>query len=276
MNMVCYPGDAAPDLYCHDLNDPWTALATGPQEVLAGAGEPAVRSRFESMAQRAFKVPPESRDLLGLLLASTSPVQDRGCRVLRPLWAEEAMHRAYSFVRLIDTRNRRGESAGDDTIIAQVEDAVARDLAVCFRDLTTAGERDVLSCSSALRHVMTGLGTLFGDPANITFETKIEEIRLPAYKRRALVLAASELVSNALLHGFRGRATGQIEVSLAALGPESACLLVADNGTGFRDSLPNLNCGVGAGLAGLLEADLAYDRVAGWTIAEIEFPVVGS
>jgi hypothetical protein len=48
---------------------------------------------------------------------------------------------------------------------------------------------------------------------------------------------------------------------------------VADNGNGFTNSFPNLECGVAAGLAGLLEADLVYDRITGRTIAEIVFPV---
>jgi hypothetical protein len=50
---------------------------------------------------------------------------------------------------------------------------------------------------------------------------------------------------------------------------------VADSGIGFSDTRPNLTFGVAASLAGLLEADLAYDRAAGWTIAEIIFPVTG-
>jgi len=50
-------------------------------------------------------------------------------------------------------------------------------------------------------------------------------------------------------------------------------LCVADNGIGFTDLPPNLECWVAAGLAGLLEADLAYDRLAGRTIAEIARPV---
>jgi two-component sensor histidine kinase len=119
------------------------------------------------------------------------------------------------------------------------------------------------------------MGSLFGGPANITLETNIEEAWLPAYKRRALVLAASELVSNALLHAFWGRTAGKIEVGLTAQ-DSTACLRVADNGRGFTDASPNLDYGVGAGLAALLEADIAYDRVAGWTIAEIEFPLTGS
>ncbi|HEX3989545.1 MAG TPA: hypothetical protein VHX39_00090, partial [Acetobacteraceae bacterium] len=159
---------------------------------------------------------------------------------------------------------------------AQTEDAIAYDLAACFRNLTSGGERDLQPSASVLRNVTTGLGALFGVPANITIETKIEDVRLPAYKRRALVLAASELVSNSLLHAFRGGSVGLIEVSLTALGRTSACLHVGDNGNGFIEASPNLDCGVGAGLAGLLEADLVYDRMAGWTIAEIEFPLPGS
>jgi hypothetical protein len=50
-------------------------------------------------------------------------------------------------------------------------------------------------------------------------------------------------------------------------------LRVVDNGVGFNTIPPNLTCGVAAGMAGLLEADLAYDRQAGWTSAEIVFPV---
>jgi two-component sensor histidine kinase len=81
------------------------------------------------------------------------------------------------------------------------------------------------------------------------------------------------LLCNALLHAFPGRDTGLIEICLTHRCPKSALLRVADNGIGFSDTRPNLTCGVAASLAGLLEADLAYDRAAGWTIAEIIFPV---
>jgi two-component sensor histidine kinase len=276
MNMVCYPGDAALSSSSHDLDESWTSRMTIAQAIPARASLPTARSRFESMALRAGKVPPEAGDLLGVLIASTFPLAGRGCRVLRPLWAEEAMHRAYSFVRLIDTRSRHSECSDEDSIIAQVDDVIACGLALCFKDLTAGDERDVLPCFAVLRDVLTGLGALFGGPADITVEINIEEVWLPAYKRRALVLAASELVSNALLHAFRGPTAGKIEVGLTVQDPTAACLRVADNGCGFTDSSPNLDFGVGAGLAGLLEADLTYDRVAGWTIAEIEFPLAGS
>jgi two-component sensor histidine kinase len=99
---------------------------------------------------------------------------------------------------------------------------------------------------------------------------------LPSYKRRALVLAAAELVVNSLLHAFHGRGRGLIDVSLSVHGTESATLLVADDGIGFTAIRPNLDCGVAAGLAGLLEADLAHERKSGRTIAEIAFPLTGA
>ena len=66
------------------------------------------RSRFERLAQLAQGLPTEPGDLLGALLTGTLPVNHRGCEVLRPLWAEEAVHRAYTLMRLVDLRNRRG------------------------------------------------------------------------------------------------------------------------------------------------------------------------
>ena len=268
MNLVCDPGDPAFGLYSDDLNEPLSSRAMVSQLVAPRADPSTERSRLVSTPPCADKLPPDTGTLLRVLLASTFPLRSGGCRVLRPLWAQEAMHRAYSFARLVDTRNRLGKSPD--------EDAIACDLGGCFRDLTVGGERNVLPCSDILRNVVTDLGALFGGPDNITLETKIEDISLPAYKRRALVLGAAELVSNALLHAFPTRLAGEIGVDLTATSPTSACLRVVDNGNGFTDSCPNLEYGVGSALAALLEADLAYYRMAGWTIAEIEFPVTGS
>jgi two-component sensor histidine kinase len=238
-----------------------------PPSFALAANLPPAQPRFESMALLTGELPPKAGDLLGILLASTFPSDGQGCEVLRPLWAEEAMHRAYGFVRLVDARNRRR--------VSRDETAAARDLAARFRDLEAGDEREMQPTTGVLRDVVSGLGSLFADPANVILKTEVEPVSLPAYKRRALVAAAAELVTNALLHAFNGRGAGMIDVGLTVRGPQSACLRVADNGTGFTDGAPNLVCGVAAGFAGLLEADLTYDRRAGWTIAEIAFPISG-
>ena len=237
---------------------------------------PPVPSEFESIVLLSGELPSKDGDLINLLLASARPLNDSGCEVLRPLWAEEAMHRIHGFMRLIGARSRRGSPTRQNPIAAQVEDFAARDLAAKFRELETGAERAVLPCSTVLGDVVSDLGTLFGCPASIVLETTIERVSLPGYKRRALVLAACELLCNALLHAFPGHQTGLIEVGLTFQGRRSARLRVADNGIGFGDTPPNLTCGVAAGLADLLEADLAYTRAAGWTIAEICFPARGA
>jgi two-component sensor histidine kinase len=237
---------------------------------------PSVPSEFESIVLLSGELPPKDGDLINVLLASAHLVNDSGCEVLRPLWTEEAMHRIHGFMRLIGARSRRGSRTRQNPIAAAVEDFAARDLAAKFGELETSAERAVLPCSTVLRDVVSDLGTLFGCPASIALETRIERVLLPGYKRRALVLAACELLCNALLHAFPGHETGLIEVGLTFLGRRSACLRAADNGIGFGDILPNLTCGVAAGLADLLEADLAYTRAAGWTVAEICFPARGA
>jgi hypothetical protein len=263
MTTVCSRGDETFSFSSLGVHEPWASRAAMPHANPVSADVLAVLSG---------KLPPKVGDLAGVLLTCAFPVNDRGCQVLHPLWAEEAMHRAYGFMRLLGTRIRHRQSNRD---AAGPGDAIASDLAVQFRELETGGERAVVPCSAILTNVVCGLVALFGCPANVAIRTKIEEVSLPAYKRRALVLAASELVDNALLHAFQGRESGLIGVRLTARGPGTACLHVADNGIGFTDSPPNLDCGVASGLAGLLEADLAYDRIASWTIAEIRFPCFG-
>jgi two-component sensor histidine kinase len=87
------------------------------------------------------------------------------------------------------------------------------------------------------------------------------------------VLAASELTANAMLHAYPGRQVGRMVVSLTAFGPTHACLRVAHNGAGFGTGRPDLRSGIAAALAGVLEAELTYERTASWTLAEIMFPV---
>ncbi len=263
MITVCSRGDAPFSVGSAGVWEPWDSRASLPQVNPVSADVLAVLSG---------KLLPKAEDLAGILLTSAFPVNDGGCQVLRPLWAEEAMHRAYGFIRLLATRNRHRHSSRDT---AGPGDAIAGDLAVRFRELETGAVRAVVPCSAVLTKVVSGLVALFGCPANVAIRTNIEEVFLPAYQRRALVLAASELVNNALLHAFRGRESGLIDVSLTTRGLGTAGLRVTDNGIGFTGSPPNLHCGVASGLAGLLEADLAYGRVAGWTIASIRFPCVG-
>jgi len=90
------------------------------------------------------------------------------------------------------------------------------------------------------------------------------------------VLAASELVINALCHGFTGRRDGQIEVTLRAVGTAHTRLAAVDDGVGCRENHPCVQRGIAGSLADLLEADLVYRQVAiTGASAEIVFPTCG-
>jgi signal transduction histidine kinase len=228
-------------------------------------------SRFENMARISCTLPSFACGIADSLLASICVDRDMECAARRTLFAEEALHRAYSLMRLVDRRNHHREPAGHGSGTAGRDSAIAYDLAANFRCLQEGKERQIQPCWPVLRNVIDHLGALFGTNANIAVSTSIEDVSLPAYKRRALVLVAAELMTNALLHAFAGRVSGRIEIGLTSLGPALAYLRVADDGIGFAHGPPNLTCGVAAGLAGLLEADLVYDRSGGWTVAWIVF-----
>jgi hypothetical protein len=229
---------------------------------------PAATSRFETLARLSCKPARPGAVVIDILLAAACPGKNAGPPVLRPIWAEEAMHRSASMIRLL--HERRHHTTGSPDL------AVAEDLAGLFRSLDLPSAHEVVPCSTLLRDIVTNLVTLSGTAAggpDITLATNIQRLHLPAYKRRALVLTAVELVTNALLHAFAGRTTGHIAVSLTMLGPARAWLEVKDNGIGFRNGQPNLGCGVAAGLADLLEAELVYFRGNAVTVAEVVFPV---
>jgi hypothetical protein len=230
------------------------------------------RSRFETLGSLAANLSPRLEHVVNVLLAACCPAKSAGPVVLQPLWAEEAMHRSCTMLRLLDARgNRCNDPAG-----IRIDEGLACHLAVLFRSLDVDSVNRDLPCANLLRDVVTDLVALFGPERgsdHVTLDTTIERLRLPAYKCRALVLAAAELVMNALLHAFPGRARGRIEVNLTLPGPLRARLQVADDGIGLCTGQPDLHRGVAAGLADLLESDLVYIQTSNRTIAEIEFPV---
>jgi two-component sensor histidine kinase len=230
--------------------------------------------RFESIAAQGKTLPSDLRDLLGLLFQAVYPAEGGGRQFLASLWAEEGMHRAYAMLRLLDRRAGRHDGHAKDAFTAGVECALARSLASAYRSLENVKEEEIVQCAAVLRDVVLNLGALFGG-SGVIVRTVIERLHLPAYKRRALVLSASELIINALTHGFTTASQdARIEVSLRRTDDKRACLRVADNGSGFGAGRPDTATSIAGGLAALVEADLMYCRGADWTtVAEIAFPI---
>ncbi len=144
----------------------------------------------------------------------------------------------------------------------------------CIGRWISSRTKQVLPCSFVLRGIARHLVALFGSGAgHVVIRTDIEHLSLPAYKRRALVLAASELVSNALRHGFAGKVGGRIDVTLRAFGTSHVRLTVVDDGVGVSEAHASGQGGIAVALADLLEGALVYRQSgAVGTNAEIVLP----
>jgi two-component sensor histidine kinase len=245
-----------------------------PNAYVDGANIHPFPSRLELMTAQAGKLSPRLGSVLGVLLGAACPTDCQGRAVLAPLWAEEAMHRAYNMVQLMPRLQQRSALIADGRVALRLDLALATNLAASFRALDITDEDQEVPCSSVLRGVAQNLVALFKPAAGeIAIHTDIEPLVLPAYKRRALVLTVSELVINALRHAFGGRTHGRIHVILKAIDTASARFAVIDDGVGFATGRHARHCAVARGLVDLLEADLIYRRPhSGGVAAEVEFP----
>lgn len=226
-------------------------------------------SRFELLAVCASQISPTHRDLLDVLLQASRVRRMGGPERLAALWAEEAMHRALTLMRLIGVRDRCARRGGDAPAVAQ-----ARVLASLYQQLDLGPDRRLVPCGRLLGHVTTALGALFGaGAAELRVTTRVDDLLLPPYRRRALVLLGGTLVMNALRHGFRGRSHGEIVVRLSLTPAGQANLLVVDDGVGVPQGHAVEPHGVVQSLVDVLDGSVCC-RVRGLrgTAVAVDFP----
>jgi hypothetical protein len=243
-----------------------TSLHCSGRDVAADVGpfraSASMRSRFEALTQASRRISPGRAKVLGLLVGAADPRACGGSAVLRPLWANEAMHRAWSQARLLLRLDQW--DAGNDPFGASLDLRIAEELVQSYRKLHIRADTAMQPCSQVLRDVVTNVVELFCPAASrIRLRTVIDPVVLAEFKRRALVLLASELVTNALMHAFEGRTGGEVNVVLQVLAAGYARLVVTDDGGGMRNRVEQRRHPVLHDLADLLESDL--DRRAGPT-----------
>ena len=230
-------------------------------------------STIEVMAASAQRISPTRAKILGLMLGAACPVAggDRG--VLASLWTEEAMHRAYHTIRLVMLLDLYTEPPPTRRGL-ELEYHLASRLADLWRSLDISHDQESLPCSELLREIACNLTELFGStPLHEKAQIHVERLSLPAHKRRALVLAATNLLMQGLCCALTGRSSGPIEVTLELGSPSSARLGVAYDRDRSGGQLHPRGDAIN-GLADLLEGELTYRRKPGRHIgAEIEFPI---
>ncbi len=232
-------------------------------------------SRFTKVAPQAALMSAQRRAVLAVLLDVTVPLARCGHSVLKPLWVDEAMQRAFNMIRLVVELEHKVPFIQADPASPAAEYQLAVDLAEAFRSLTAADDNGMQPCFDALQVVVFNLVELFGPAIGEVYaDMSVERLTLPAYKRRALVLACCELVLNSLRHGLTGGKIGLISVTLCRTSRSVARLSVDDDGRGISESLLPSHGGIASDLAAVLESDVVYGaRPGGGTVAQISFPV---
>lgn len=213
---------------------------------------------------------------LSILLGTACPGACSGVSPFRGLWAEEAANRAAALFQLfqrMEVRSwERAVSLGTPT--PQILHAV--ELANHYEALDLVAHENVLvPCGESLRGVVRGLVDLFG-PAfgDIAVTMRIDHLALAAFERRAVVLAASEIVADALLRGFAGRVDGCLAASLRIGASSNAILSFEHDGRGTGVDRPDASHSLLCKLVAVLGGDVCHYRSPrGWAGTEIQFPL---
>jgi two-component sensor histidine kinase len=195
------------------------------------------------------------------------------------VWAEEEMHRAASLQHLAIDLERLLDSEVIDGNNRVRTIRRAQALMAAYQNLDRSRDSGQRSCAEDLRDIAGGLVETFGHTVGaLVLSLELQPLLLAGEVRRALLLAASALVVNALRHAFVGRQTGIVQIRLCHdRMHRKGVLFVADDGVGPYD-LPT-GCGLGRAivreLADVLEGDVIWRQslLLGGTEAMLRFPV---
>jgi signal transduction histidine kinase len=191
----------------------------------------------------------------------------------------EAAHRAANFEQMatnlhwLINRGRIGSSDPPATI------RQANTLAKTYRSLDHSDGPGPFPCAPELKNIAFGLIAIFGHSVGlVSLWLDLQPLMLEQKERRALLLAASELVMNALRHAFIGRNSGTIRIALHwDAAREEGVLEVADDGKGPDDveTGTGLGHGIIRGLADVLGGSIAWRRsmLLFGTEAVLRFPL---
>ena len=228
-------------------------------------------SGLDKIAAGAMAISTPRQATLGLLLSATLPSVRHGCLALRPLWADEAMQRAFDTVRLIAALEHRAPVWGADHVLTKAERQIAGELAAAYRALDYADDAEPQSCSERLWTVVRDLVELFAPLAgSVRLHTTIERLSLPAFRCRALTLAASKLVVSALCADMIESKNLTMSVSLCRPRRGVARLVIADNVSDPGRAADEIV----SDLAAVLECDLAsHTNLGGGVATELRFPI---
>jgi len=197
----------------------------------------------------------------------------------RGVWVEEAMHRAANLQHLATNLERLLDSGRIDASNRPRTIRRANVLVSAYRSLDTVDASFPCSCAQELKDITSGLVEIFGHTVgSLVLSLELQELPLAGQARRALLLAGSELVVNALRHAFVGRHAGVIQIALHH-DPvhRNGTLIVADDGVGPSGATNGNGLGrtIVRELAGVLDGGVVWRQslVLGGTEVILDFPL---
>jgi hypothetical protein len=227
-------------------------------------------SRLEALAHGTAAISSCRQGMLGALLRTTIPSTRHGLPALRPLWVNEAMQRACDFVSLFGWMER---DRSRNQAVLEAEWRLVHELVSLYTSLDNGDGEMLYACSHAIRTAARDHVELFGcgsEPMKVC--TVVDRLALPAYRQRALVLAACRLIIEAL-HRVAARPSPSRLVVLLTVKPGCAILSVTQDLSGpYRapDRHPS-DCTLD--LAALLECDVVVEAQRHCIATSLRFPV---
>ncbi len=198
------------------------------------------------------------------------------------VWVEEAKHRAANLQHLAINLERLLDSGRLDTSDRPRTIRRAKALVNTYQSLDRVDEAHPRSCTQELKDIAGGLVEIFGHTVGtLVLSLELQPLPLAGEARRALLLAESELVVNALRHAFIGRQTGIIQITLYnERVRQDGILIVADDGVGPGNHANGTGQGraIVRNLAAVLDGDDAWrqSQLLGGTEVILNFPLSAS
>jgi two-component sensor histidine kinase len=198
------------------------------------------------------------------------------------VWFEEAVHRTANLRQLATNLERLVNTGRIDASDRSRTIRRANALASAYQSLDKVDAAQVYSCARELKDIAGGLVEIFGHTVgSLVLSLDIQPVPLTGEARRALLLAGSELVINALRHAFIGRHEGIIQAELHHdQVHQEGTLIVADDGVGPIGVANGTGLGhrIVCDLAGIMNGEVVWRRspLLGGTEVMLRFPLADS
>lgn len=160
----------------------------------------------------------------------------------------ELQHRIRNHLQFVQQfLQSRAADVTDTTIRRDIEDIAGRvmTLGTIYDQLLGVGMADKIRLDEYLKSLCHGIEAFNAATSGVKIACRLDKLPLDIDRTTVIGIIANELISNCYEHAFP-KGKGEIRVELHRLkGGREACLVVADNGSGFAEDPETTRRGVG-------------------------------